>query len=177
MNRDEILEELDRVREQLLVAIEPLPDEALLQPGVMDDWRIADILAHLVAWESEMVTALLRIDQGKTPTRLVEAFADVDGYNARSYQENKGRDLDRIFQDLIGVRVQLEDWLLEFSDKDLNDAKRYDWAKGLPLWHIIAENSFRHEAEHLPDIETFARRWQSKKGQQTEQTTDSNLPQ
>jgi uncharacterized damage-inducible protein DinB len=161
MNRDEILEELDRVREELLVAIEPLPDEALLQPGVMGDWTMADILAHLVAWESEMVTALLRIDQGKTPQRLVDAFADVDGYNARRYQENKGRDLDRIFEDLIGVRVQLEDWLAEFSDKQLNDAKRYSWSRGLPLWHIIAENSFRHEAEHLPAIQAYAQRWQA----------------
>ena len=33
MNRDQILEELDNAREELLVAIEPLPDEALLKPG------------------------------------------------------------------------------------------------------------------------------------------------
>jgi hypothetical protein len=162
MNREQILDELDRVREELLIAIEPLPDEALLQPGVMGDWTMADILGHLVTWESEMVTALLRIDQGKTPTRLVDAFADVDDYNARRYQENKGRDLDRIFEDLIAVRVQLEEWLSEFSDKELNDPKRYPWSKGLPLWHIIAENSFRHEEEHLPDIQAFARRWQAK---------------
>jgi len=161
MNRDEILEELDNVREELLVVLEALPDEALLRPGVMDDWSIADILAHLVAWESEMVTALMRIDQGKTPTRLVEAFADIDGYNAKRFQENKGRDLDRIFEDLHGVRVQLEDWLAEIGDKELNDPKRYSWSNDLPLWHIIAENSFRHESEHLPEIRAFAQRWSS----------------
>ena len=159
MNHDEILDELDRVREALLVTIEPLPDVAFLVPGVMGEWTMADILAHLVAWESEMVTALLRIDQGKEPTRLVEAFEDVDGYNASRYQENKGRDLDRIFEDLIGVRVQLEEWLPEFNDKDLNDPKRYSWSPNLPLWHIIAENSFRHEAEHLPDIKAFVDKW------------------
>ncbi len=159
MNQDEILEELDRTREELLVTIEPLPDEVLCQPGAMDGWTVADILAHLVAWESEMVTALLRIDQGKTPARLVAAFEDVDGYNARRYQENKGRDLDRIFEDLIGVRVQLEEWLMEFNDQELNDPQRYSWSKGLPLWHIIAENSFRHEAEHIPEIKAFVARW------------------
>jgi hypothetical protein len=162
MNRDEILDELDRVREELLVVIEQLPEEAVLQPGVMGEWSVADLLAHLVAWESEMVTALLRINQGKTPARLLEAFEDIDGYNARTHEENKGRDLDRIFDDLIGVRVQLEEWLPEFSDQELNDPKLYDWSPELPLWQIIAENSFSHEAQHLPDIQAFAQRWLSR---------------
>jgi hypothetical protein len=164
MNRDELFEALDSAREQLLLAIEALPDEALLQPGVMDEWSIADVLAHLIAWESEMVTGLLRIDQGKTPTRLLAAFSDIDDYNSNRYQENKGRDLGRIFEDLQGVRIQLEDWLAEFSDRDLNDPERYAWSKGLPLWHIIAENSFRHETEHLPDIKAFAARWPAGSG-------------
>lgn len=164
MNRVEILEELDSVREELLVAIEPLPDEAFRRPGVMGDWSLADILAHLVVWESEMVTALLRIDQGKTPTRLIAAFEDVDGYNELRYEENKDRDLDRIFEDLHRVRVQLEEWLPEFTDRDLTDPKRYPWSKGLPLWHIIAENSFRHEREHLPDIKAYVSRWQAESG-------------
>ena len=159
MKRDEMLEELDRTREELLVTIEALPDEALRQPGVMGDYSVADLLAHMVAWESEMVTGLLRIDQGKTPARLIAAFDDIDGYNARRYQENKDRDLDRIFEDLQGVRIQLEEWLAEFSDNDLNDPQRYSWSKGLPLWHIIAENSFRHESEHLPQIKAFAKSW------------------
>lgn len=159
MNREDLLEELDKVREELLVTLEALPDEALRRPGVMGDWSVADLLAHMVAWESEMVTALLRVDQGKTPARLIAAFDDIDGYNARRYQENKERDLDRIFEDLPGVRIQLEEWLAEFSDSDLNDPERYSWSPGLPLWHIIAENSFRHELEHLPQIKAFAARW------------------
>ncbi len=164
MNRDEILEELDNSRERLLVALEPLPDEALLQPGVMGDWSIADLLDHLTAWESELVTAFMHIDQGKRPIRMLEAFADVDGYNTRRQAENQDRDLDQIFDDLHSVRVQLEQWLEEFSDRDLIDPSRYDWAKGLPLWHIIKENSFGHEAEHLPEIEAFSSNWQAGHG-------------
>lgn len=141
------------------MAIEELPDEALLEPGVMGEWSVADILAHITAWESEMVTGLMRIKQGKKPTKMLEAFQDVDGYNARRYEENKGRDIERIFDDLQGVRVQLEQWLEEFSEKELTDPQRYDWSAALPLAHIIKENSYGHDAEHLPDIERFAARW------------------
>lgn len=166
MDVEQILEELDSSRERLLLALEPLPDEALVEPGAMGDWSVADILAHLTAWESEIVTGLMMIYQGRTPTRLLRAFEDVDGYNARQHADNEGRNLDVIFDDLQGVRVQLEQWLEEFSDRELNDPQRYSWSKGLPLWHLVKENSFGHEEEHLPDIEVYAEQWLAKHEQQ-----------
>ncbi len=162
MIREEILDQLDSSREKLLVLLEPLPDEALISPGVIAAWTIADILAHLTAWESELVTALMRIDQGKKPKRLLDAYDDVDGYNAQRFSENKGRDLDRIFADWHDVRLQLEDWLEAFNDKQLNDPQRFRWANGKALVDIIKENSWEHEAEHLPEIARFADAWQAK---------------
>lgn len=159
MIREEILDQLDNSREQLLVLLEPLTDEALLERGVMGEWSIADILAHLSAWESELVTALMRIDQGKKPRRLIEAYDDVEGYNARRFIENQGRDLDRIFADWHDVRLQLEEWLEAFSDKQLNDPKRYRWTKGKSLVDVIKEVSWEHEAKHLPEIARLAARW------------------
>ena len=158
MDRDEILEQLDISRVRLLELIEPLADEALLEPGASGSWSVADVLAHLTAWESELVTALLRIDQGKKPGRFLAAIAEVETYNARRYQEYKGRELDRIFDDFQAVRFQLEQWLEEFSDRDLDDPKRYSWAKGKSLSSFIKDNSFGHESEHMPDIKTFVSR-------------------
>jgi uncharacterized damage-inducible protein DinB len=168
MKAEEILEEVDNSRERLLMALEALPDEALAAPGAMGEWSIADLLVHLVAWESELVTALLRLDQGKRPVALLDAIANMDAYNARVFTENRGRDLDRIFGDLQGVRLQLEQWLDAFSEHDLNDPNRYSWTDGLPLWRIIRENSYGHELEHLPAIEAFAATWLAANESQTE---------
>ena len=162
MNRDDIFEQLDLTRERLLAALEPLPDEAFLRPGVMDSWTLADILAHLIAWESELVTALQRIKQGKKPARILAALADVDGYNLLRFEENKDRDLNRIFDDLRALRLQLEQWLTNFTDQDLNDPARFDWSDGHQLWRLVEGNSFGHELQHLPDIEEFSGRWLSK---------------
>ena len=161
MNAETILEALDETRERLLRALELLPDDALLEPGAVGEWSIAAVLDHMTAWESELVTALMRIDQGKKPARLLEIDADVDGYNARRFAENRGRSLDRIFDDLQRVRLQLEQWLEEFSARDLTDPGRYRWAQNKPLWQIIKANSFGHEAEHLAAVETFAAKWQA----------------
>ena len=159
MNKEEILDQLDNSREQMLVLLEPLSDEALLQPGVMGDWSVADILVHLTAWESELVTALLQINKGKKPDRWLAANADVEAYNAGRYAETKGRDLDRVFADWHNVRLKLEEWLDSFSEDDLNNAKRYRWAKNHSLGQIIIETSFEHEAEHLPEIAAFSAEW------------------
>lgn len=160
MNVDEINEQLESSRERLLLLLQVLPDELLSDPGIMEDWSVTDVLTHLIAWESELVTCLMNLDQGKKPARMLAAIADVDGYNARRFEENKGRSLDRVLDDLKSVRVQLEEWLSRFSDRDLNDADRYKWSEGVVLSQIIEANSFGHEGEHLPDLEAFVRGWQ-----------------
>lgn len=155
MHRDEILEQLENTRIQLLELLEPIPNEVLIEPGAFGDWSIADVLAHIAAWESELVTMLLQIDRGQKPEKWLTSVRDIDGYNHQRYLENQGRAPDRIFDDLQGVRRQLEGWLEEFDDRQLNDPKAFGWAKGNPLWLIIKESSFGHEAEHIEEINSF----------------------
>lgn len=169
-----IQEQLEDVRIRLLEAIAPLPDDALLRQNTIGQWSVADVLAHLVNWEAELVTALLRIDQGKKPGRLLDALADRDAYNEARYEEMKGRDLDRIFDDLQDVRVQLEEWLEEFSDRDLEDPERYP-VLGMPLWKIIAEVSFEHEAAHIPALENYTNRWVEEEANASISLTDIDV--
>ncbi len=159
MDAYDLQDQLDSVRMRLLQALAPLPDEALLQSGAVGEWSIADVLSHFINWEAELITGLMRIDQGKRPARLLQALEDRDAYNAERYEEMKGRDLDRIFDDLQQVRQQLEGWLEEFSRSDLESTDRYKGLGGRPLWKLIASASFEHEAEHLDEIETFSERW------------------
>lgn len=159
---EDLLEQLDQTRMQLLVAIDPLPDVALLEAGANGRFSIADLLALLTAWEAELVTALMRVDQGKKPDKLLAALANPKSYNVKRVQENKGRDLDRIFDDLQRVRIQLEGWILNFSERSLSNSKRYKWLKGVSLAQMIADASFGNEADYLPEVEHFARAWLEK---------------
>lgn len=159
MDHEQLYEALDASRERLLVAIDELPDEALLQPGVVGEWSVRDLLVHLTLWEAELVTGLMKAKQGKRPEQLLAAEADRQAFNTSRHQENLGRDLDIIFKDLQGVRYQLEQWLEEFSYQELNSQQRYKWLNGKPLWQLIAETSFAHENAHLPALEQFAARW------------------
>ena len=163
MNRDELLEQLENSRIQLLELLELIPDDSLVEPGTMGEWSIADILVHLTAWESELVTFLMQLDQGKKPEKWLNALKNIEAYNIQRHRDTQGRDLDRIFDDFHGVRIHLEQWLEEFSDLQLNDPDIYEWTRGRPLWLIIEECSFGHETEHIENIKAFVTRRQGDK--------------
>jgi hypothetical protein len=154
-----LLDALDATRERLLVAIEPLEDEALLEKNVAGDWSIADILTNLTAWESELVTGFSKLDQNKRPGKLLDALADPDNFDRLFYEEVQNRQLDQIFDDLQLVRVQLEDWLSSFSEGDLTKANRYKWFDGRSLRNVIAQTTYLREENFLPAIESFAQTW------------------
>lgn len=154
-----LLDQLDLSRERLLMAIEILPDEVLLQPRTIGRLSVADLLALQAAWESELVTGLMRLDQGKEPERLLAALAHPEAYDARRFEEYRGRDLDRIFDDLQKVRMQLESWLETFSERDLMSRTRFKWLKGKSVKQLIAKMTFERESTYLADLEAFSQRW------------------
>ncbi len=176
-----LLSELDAAREQLLVIIEALPDEALLQTGTVGDWSVADVLVNLTAWESEVVTAVRQLQQGKRPSRLMTALTEMEVYNQARYEENKERDLDRVFDDFMKVRLELEEGLEAFEDRDLTDTKRYKWLNGRALADLITQTTVTNERRYLPALQTFAKQWQAREEELAQEgviplTTISILP-
>jgi hypothetical protein len=156
-----LLDALDSSRERLLVALDSLPDEALLAPNTVGSWSVADLLVQQTAWESELVTGLMHISQGKKPVRLLTALENAEEYGRLRYEENKGRDLDRIFDDLPQVRVQVEEWLEEFSEKQLGKKGHFPWLKNRSLAELIAQLTYEHELHTLPQVEALAQKWQA----------------
>lgn len=158
MNKVELLEKLERQRESFLQAIEGLSDDDLHASGVVGDWSVKDIMAHLTTWEAELVKLLWQARQGVRPTTIHMNNVPVDEQNERWYQALKARPLERVLDDFHGVREQTLRRVQAFSDKDLTDPDRYPWLGGVPLWRWIAGDSFEHEAEHSADILAWRRR-------------------
>ena len=75
--------------------------------------------------------------------------------------KTKNRDLDRIFADWPQVRVQLEEWLEEFSEKQLSKKGHFPWLKNKSLMQLIAQITYEQEQRTLPQVEAFAQKWQA----------------
>ncbi|VAW33839.1 hypothetical protein MNBD_CHLOROFLEXI01-484 [hydrothermal vent metagenome] len=159
---EQLLDNLDNSRERLLIALNKLSDDALLTPNSVDNWSVADLLVQLIAWESELVTGLMRVSQGKKPTRLLAALKNVAEYGRLRHKENQGRNLDRIFDDFPQVRIQLEEWLEQFSEKQLGKKGHFTWLKNQSLAQLIAQLTYEKEQHYLPQVEALAQKWQAK---------------
>lgn len=153
MKKAEVLEKIRSGRERLEAAIAGMSEAEMARPGVVGDWSVKDLLAHVTAWEAELVTALWYTTLGRQPR--LGSIRDVDAWNAERYEENRGRPLDRVLGDFRGVYDQLLQRVEKLSDDELNDPQRYKWTRGEPLLAYIAANSYDHEKEHAAQIEVY----------------------
>lgn len=153
MDKTELLENLEDERAEVVEMLEDLSDEHLLEKGVSGDWSIKDILIHLTHWEGQLITLLFQARQGvDKPSTAHFGKEKEDELNQRWYEAGKDRELERAWQDWIGVRKQTIRRVGEFSEQDLNDPKRYTWLKGKPLSQWIASETYEHEEEHMDAV-------------------------
>ncbi len=153
MSKRELLEEVRASRAELLAALEGLSDDVLMRPGVEGIWSIKDILAHLVAWEAELVTALSR----RLSPRYKDApeilnIEDIDEWNAEQYHLNARKPVSIIMADFHGVHKHLLGAIEKLDEKLLDDPLRFEWMEGEPLAYLVLESAVWHEREHAQTI-------------------------
>lgn len=152
MTPAELSAALEAVRDEMETVLAGLTETQLTQPGALGDWTVSEVLAHITAWEAELVTGLAKVRQGKPPGKTDYTSAEIEAQNARWRAENRGRPLERVLADFRGVRRQTIRQIESVSDKDLNAPRPWlrqssmvDWVKTWVLEH--EEEHVRHLAE------------------------------
>jgi len=156
MRKSELLEELKSARAELLEALEGLTPEQMMRPGVVGFWSVKDMLSHLVAWESELVTALNQAQNKKIPSIL--RIEDIDEWNEEQYHANARRLLDAALADFEGVHWMLLKMVDEYNERDLTDNRRYSWMEGESLGYLVEDSAVIHERDHAADIRAWRER-------------------
>ncbi|NDJ86088.1 MAG: ClbS/DfsB family four-helix bundle protein [Chloroflexi bacterium] len=152
MAKQELLAAFEEARNKFLKSIDGLSEDELLQPGAVGYWSVKDVLAHLTAWESELVTALVRIEQGKKDAPNIVAIDDIDDWNEGQYHNNAARQLAIILDDFHGVGKHLKAALEALNNRTLDDNRVFAWMEGEPLSYLVYENAIWHEEEHADEI-------------------------
>ena len=153
MDKTTFLATLDAERFQWDASLAQIPATRMLEPGLVGEWSVKDLLAHIVWCEREIV-GLLR------SRSLQEASAwwnlPQEERNAAIFAAHRSRPLDDVVTEARLIHAQLRALLDQLTDEDWIDPQRYagmpqDWTP----WHIIAQNTYEHYQHHLPALQAW----------------------
>jgi hypothetical protein len=153
----ELLALMGSERDRLNQSIEGLEDALMLEPALDGQRSIKDVLAHLTGWERRMCLWLRQSLQGLTPDRPApdEAWPDLDALNDGIFAEYQAVPLATVRSDAAASYADALRLVEGTEEADLFQADRFAWRKGDPIWHLVADNTFRHYREHREQIQTW----------------------
>jgi hypothetical protein len=89
---DRILKRIDAAWVAFQESYAGLPDARLVEPGVVGDWSVKDLIAHVTTWEEETLKLLPVIMEGGRPPRYV-TYGGIDAFNAQMSEGKRGLSL------------------------------------------------------------------------------------
>ena len=149
MDRQQLLKQLEKAWAAIKESYVGLSDSQLMELGVMDNWSVKDILAHVTTWEEEALKYLPLILTGGRPPRYIQ-YGGIDAFNAQMTEQK--RDLA-----LSDVLAQLDE----------THRRLLDYIRSVPEEHFTRETRFRRRLRldtysHYPLHARAIREWRER---------------
>jgi hypothetical protein len=157
MDKESILVNIQTERRRLEKNLADLTAEDMVAKGVIGDWSVKDILAHLVNWEQRFLNwyqAGLRGEIPQTPAPGM-TWRDLDQLNQMIYLEHKEQTLESVMADFKDSYQQILQTMSEISEEDIFPVGRFAWTGNENLAAYIKANT----ANHYRWAKTQIRKW------------------
>ncbi|MCW5852941.1 MAG: ClbS/DfsB family four-helix bundle protein [Anaerolineae bacterium] len=165
LTKNQLLGLLTTEREQWDAQLAQVGEANMTTPGVVGDWSVKDIIAHVAFWERYAAAFVRAAFTGRPPTDeerygVAELPAEtqameVDQFNDWTFQRQRQRPLPEILTEDQTIYRDLYTMLRGLREPDLLVEGRYDWAQGRALWEYVAGNTYEHWAEHGQSIHAW----------------------
>jgi hypothetical protein len=156
MNKAKLLDEIRTNYAALEEILAPLDEAQMTTKGVIADWSIKDMLAHIASWHHRLLTWLHAATRHEEPAISgPDNVEEMDALNAQFYKENKSRSLAEVLTDFHTTHLQIVDTVQTMHQEDLTNPQRFAWTEGRPLWHLVAGDTYEHYQEHLKQIQEW----------------------
>src|SRR4051794_35921833 len=103
MNRQQLLDKLDKAWVALVESYAGLPESRLTEPGVMENWSVKDILAHVTTWEEEALSTLPIIVEGVRPPKYSDKYGGIDAFNAQRSEQKQSLSVSEVLGQLDAI--------------------------------------------------------------------------
>src|SRR5258707_8351198 len=100
MDKQQLLKQLEKAWAAIKESYAGLSDSHLTEFGIMGNWSVRDILAHVTTWEEEALKYLPLILQGGRPPRYSTKYGGIDAFNAHMTEQKRGLSLSDVLRQL-----------------------------------------------------------------------------
>jgi uncharacterized protein (TIGR03083 family) len=153
-----IFEEIRTERAALLKTISGLDAATIERPGVVGEWSVKDVLAHLAGWQDWMLRVYpARLETGEVPEDLRVTEDNTDEWNRRFVEERRGNPLDKVVQELTDGARRLMIYAVNLGATRI--AAPNPWpGREASIADYLREHLVRHDRTHREAIERALRR-------------------
>jgi hypothetical protein len=125
VDRQQVLKRLDRAWTGLRESYAGLSDSEVMEPGVMGEWSVKDILGHVTTLEEEALKYLPLILRGGAPPRYSAQFGGIDAFNAQMSERKRSLALPEVLRELDEIHAQVVDYVRGAPEEQLATETRF----------------------------------------------------
>jgi hypothetical protein len=140
MTREELLTKLEKAWADLKESYAGLPDSRMTEPGVVGDWSVKEILAHVTTWEEEALKYLPLISEGGKPPRYSQMYGGIDAFNAQTSEAKRGTALPEVLRRMDEVHAHLTGYLQSVPEEQ--------FTRETPFRHRLRLDTYSHYPLH-----------------------------
>ena len=149
MDKQQLLKRLEKAWAAMKESYAGLSESQMTEPGVMDNWSVKDILAHVTTWEEESLKYLPLIITRGRPPRYIQ-YGGIDAFNAQMTEQKRSLALSDVLRQLDETHRQLIAYI-----------------RSVPEEHFTRETPFRHRLRldtysHYPMHAKAIREWRER---------------
>lgn len=147
MNKQKVLDKLERAWVDFNESWGGLTEAELLQPGVTEQWSVKDMMAHVSWWEEEALKHLPLILQGIRPTRYSVKYGGIDAFNAQMTELKRHLTLAEVREGMNATHERLMEYLLSVPEEH--------FASGTRFYRRLRLDTYGHYPIHTRAIRAF----------------------
>jgi hypothetical protein len=116
MDKHQLLKQLEKAWAAIKESYAGLSDSQLTESGVIGNWSVKDMLAHVTTWEEEALKYLPLIITGGRPPRYTR-YGGIDAFNAQMTEQKRGLGLSDVLRQLDETHRRLIDYIRSVPDE------------------------------------------------------------
>ena len=152
-DRQELLDDLEAARAELLSAIEGLSEQEMVCPGVIGEWSVKDTLAHIAAWDGEFRAVIHAFVTQENPAfdYTISGKQGFAQWNAQQVEKRRDLSVAQILAKLEEARQELVELVQGLTEEQLSRQAVPPWRHPTTARRNL-EILDEHDREHAGQI-------------------------